>query len=312
MHSAFPRLHTPVAIALLAIALLLAGRADPAGAAAPVGQGAQSWTQVFDDEFSGSALDQSRWYPNRWFAASCASGATSNELQYYTGRQSNVAVGGGSLHLTARRGAYHCGEASWTGNSAYTSGWVQTGGSRASDGSSRQPGFTLGLGYVEARIKLPRGKGLWPAVWMLQTYRDGAGTQQYPSRAEIDNLEVLGDSPKTWRFNVHLPGDVDEGSNFAGPDSTAGWHTIGVWRKADRIVWFVDGRQTWSYSGPSVPDPDDRMYVVLNLAVGGDWPGAPDAGARFPAQMLVDYVRAWKPAAAIPAPQGLALQVGAR
>jgi beta-glucanase (GH16 family) len=307
MYTAFPRLRAliaPVALALLAaLAMLLAGQTVSAGAASPVGPTSQAWTQVFDDEFSGSSLDQSRWYPNRWFAASCAKGATSNELQYYTGRSSNVSVAAGSLHLTARREAYYCGEASWSGNSAYTSGWVQTGGSRASDGSTRQPGFTMGLGYVEARIKLPRGKGLWPAVWMLQTYRDGAGRQQYPTRPEIDNLEVLGDSTKTWRFNVHLPG-ADQGSNYAGPDTSTGWHTIGVWRRADRIDWFVDGKPTWSYSGPSVPAPDIRMYVVLNLAVGGDWPGAPDAATGFPAEMLVDYLRAWEPAS--PAPSSLA------
>src|SRR4051812_28536993 len=165
------------AIGLLALALALATSAGHAQAD-PAAEAGVTWTQVFDDEFSGTALDRGSWYPNRWFAATCAKGATSEELEYYTGRQANVSVADGHLQLTARKESYSCGEGSWAGTSSYTSGWVQTGGARASDGSAEAPGFTLGLGYVEARIKLPAGKGLWPAVWMLQTYRDGGGKQQ--------------------------------------------------------------------------------------------------------------------------------------
>ncbi len=266
-----------------------------ASASAPTGQRG-AWSPIFADEFDGSALDASRWYPNRWFAASCARGATHGELAYYTGRPSNVSVGAGALRLVARREPFFtCGEASWAGRGTYTSGWVQTGGARASDGSLVQPGFTMSTGFVEARVRLPAGRGLWPAMWLLSTRRDGDGKRRYPSRPEIDAFEVVGHAPDVWQHHVHFDG-VDEGHAAPGPSSAAGWHTIGLHRERGRLTWYVDGRRTWRYAGPGVPDPGVRMYVILNLAVGGEWPGAPADSTAFPATMLVDYVRAWRPA----------------
>lgn len=291
---------------IIAAAVLVATLASLAGSWAgasgdPLGQGALAWRQVFGDEFEGSALDRGRWYPSRWFAAHCAPGATPGELQYYTDRPANVSVSGGYLHLTARREQFNCGEGAWAGTKAYTSGWVQTGGSDASDGSEVEPGFTLGLGYAEARFKVPPGKGLWSAFWMLPVR--GEDGNEYPTRPEIDNLEILGDSADVWRLNLHLLGGIDENHHFDGPDTTAGWHTIGVWRKANRIQWFADGRPIWSYSGPSIPGAGVRMYLILNLVPGGDYPGIPDAATKFPAEFLVDYVRAWEQAPLPPATQ---------
>jgi beta-glucanase (GH16 family) len=286
--------------AILLVTLVL-GASSAAAVNAPLGLGALGWDQVFDDEFGGSSLDTSKWYPSRWFAVHCEPGATPGEMQYYTDRPANVSVSGGYLHLIGRDEPYRCPEGSWAGSRPYTSGWVQTGGGQAADGSQKKPGFTMGLGYVEARLKLPPGKALWSAFWMLPVTTDAAGIQHYESRPEIDGLEVLGDSGNFWRFNVHFNPDINWNDPYDGPDTTAGWHTIGVWRKADSIEWYADGQHVRTYDGPGIPSPDVRLYLILNLVVGGDYPGTPDASTPLPAEMLVDYVRAWTPASLPPA-----------
>ena len=291
-----------VAAAILLVTLVL-GATSAAAVNAPLGLGAYAWKPVFDDEFDGSSLDKSKWYPSRWFAVHCAPGATPGEQQFYTDRTANVSVSGGYLHLTGRKESYNCPEGSWAGTRPYTSGWVETGGGQAADGSQTKPGFTMGPGYVEARVKLPPGKGLWSAVWMMSVDTDAAGVQHYPARPEIDALEVLGDSGDIWRVNTHLVPDIDWGEHYQGPDTTAGWHTIGVWRKDDSIEWYADGQPVWTYDGPGIPSAGVRMYVILNLVVGGDYPGSPDANTAFPADMMVDYVRAWEPAALPPVSQ---------
>ena len=298
---------------LLSAAMLLVTLALGASAAAavdsPVGLGGYGWKPVFDDEFNGSSLDTSKWYPSRWFAVHCAPGATPGEMQYYTDRPANVSVSGGNLHLTGRKESYNCPDGSWAGTRPYTSGWVQTGGGQAFDGSQRKPGFTMGLGYSEARVKLPPGKALWSAFWMMSVSTDSQGIQRYTARPEIDGLEVLGDSGNFWRFNVHFSPDINWNDPYDGPDTTAGWHTIGVWRKADSIEWYADGQLVRTYDGPGIPSPDVRLYLILNLVVGGDYPGTPDASTPLPADMLVDYVRAWEPAALPPVSQNKPPQV---
>jgi beta-glucanase (GH16 family) len=295
-----PTLLLAAAILLVALAL---GATSAAAVNAPLGLGASAWKPVFDDEFDGSSLDKSKWYPSRWFASHCAPGATPGEQQFYTDRSANVSVSGGYLHLTGRKESYNCPEGDWAGSRPYTSGWVETGGAQPVDGSQAKPGFTMGPGYVEARVQLPPGKGLWSAVWMMSVNTDGAGIQHYPARPEIDALEVLGDSGDTWRVNAHLVPNIDWGEHYYGPDTTAGWHTIGLWRKADSIEWYADGQHVWTYDGPGIPNPAVRTYVILNLVVGGDYPGNPNANTAFPADMLVDYVRAWEPAALPPVSQ---------
>jgi Glycosyl hydrolases family 16 len=253
---------------------------QPAGASG-------NFALTFDDEFNGVGIDTTKWYPNRWFAAVCAPGANSTELQYYTSRLSNLYVSGGLLHLVAKKESYTCAESSWKGTASYTSGWVETGGSRASDGSSAPPGFTCTVGcFVEASIDEPSGAILFPAVWMLPFASSG----DYPSLPEIDNAEFYN-SWTDWEHHVHLSCGT-QGFTYSGPDVTSGFHTVGLWWQAGEIDYYVDGVKTWSYTGCGIPSGSTQMYIILNLAVGGAAP-APPASEPFPKEMQVDYVRAW-------------------
>jgi beta-glucanase (GH16 family) len=167
------------------------------------------------------------------------------------------------------------------GSFHYTSGMVTTGPPRW----RTRPKFAFTYGYVEARMRLPAGRGLWPALWLLPADQG--------SRPEIDIVEVLGHDTDRARFHYHPRGGDSLGHHWAGPDLTAGWHRFAVdWRPGE-ITWIVDGRARWRVRGPAVSR--EPMYLVLNLAVGGDWPGAPDGATAFPARMEVDWVRVWQP-----------------
>jgi beta-glucanase (GH16 family) len=150
------------------------------------------------------------------------------------------------------------------------------------------PRFALRYGYVEARLRLPAGQGLWPAFWLLPVDRE--------SRPEIDVVEVLGDSTGTARFHYHY---LDEhgvrrslGDDWRGPDLAAGWHRFAVDWRPGSITWIVDGRARWRVRGPRVSD--EPMYLVLNLAVGGIYPGPPGEQTRFPTAVEADWIRVWR------------------
>ena len=229
---------------------------------------------LFDDEFSTPAL-AAAWYPNRWFANTCAPGATTGEGQYYT--RAGVSIGGGTLRLTARKGTYHCPEGSWAGNRPYSSGWIQTGGARTST-ITKQPGFTFRYGHVSVRFKEPAGRGLWPAIWLA-----AAGTHQtYPWPPEIDLLESYG-NPSIWSFHVHLAGNINTGKDFHGPNTATGYHTVSLNWQPTAITWSIDGHITYRYTGKNIPNIP--MYLIVNLATGG-LAGIPLAGGT----MQVDWV----------------------
>ena len=250
---------------------------------------------AFSDDFDGGSLGPA-WYPNRWFATNCSAGAGNPEEQWYTTRPENVSVSGGVLHLTARRENYSCGE--WGGGTKrYTSGWVQTGGSRDKGGRNVAPGFTCGVGcFVEARVKMPAGGMTFPAVWMLPV-RESQGNvdARYPERPEIDILEFW-ETWSHWEHHIHSVcgnGNVDQGATFRGPDAASGFHTVGLyWRSPNQLEWYVDGVRAWTYTGCGVPGAGERMYIILNHAIGHAAP-SPSSSEPFPKDMQVDYVRAW-------------------
>ncbi len=261
----------------LALPVLHAGpavAADPL----PVGSGGGA-TLVFADDFDGTALNSARWHTCSWWATSTCSIETNNELELYTAN--NVSVAGGTLKLQARRE----NAMGWNGRTYnYTSGMVSSGGR-----SGQIPaGFTYKYGYAETRVKIPAGKGLWPAFWTLPA--------DYSWPPEIDAMEILGDAPNVVTMTYHYldaaGAHQSPGSAWTGPDFSAGWHTFGVDWQPDAIVWYVDGverrRFTDAAAITAVP-----QYLLLNLAVGGNWPGSPDAATQFPADYLVDYVRVW-------------------
>ncbi|MGN6692830.1 MAG: glycoside hydrolase family 16 protein [Aquihabitans sp.] len=239
------------------------------------------------EEFTSSGLS-STWHPNRWFSSVCSAGATPGEEAWY--RPGAVTVAGGNLVLTARAATNECAEGSWSGTKGYISGWAQTGGARTPS-ATVAPGYTFTFGRVDVRFRADAGEGLWPAIWLLApgTPRSD-GKLPYPSRPEIDILEIHGDAPDLWRFHLHnttsAGAAVDPGESYAGPDTSTGFHTASVEWRSDRITWFVDGTARWTYRGPGIPQVP--MYLVVNLAVGG-WAGTPDPSA-FPAQMLIDSI----------------------
>jgi beta-glucanase (GH16 family) len=145
--------------------------------------------------------------------------------------------------------------------------------------------FVQKFGYFEARLRYSGGKGIWPGFWLLRE------DSRWPP--EIDIVEALGHDPSTIYSSVHSslePKDVTRKIAFQG--SPAEFHRYGAMWLPDRIDYYVDGEKTASIAAPA--DLDRPMYLLLNLAVGGRWPGNPDSGTRFPAAMDIDWVRTWR------------------
>jgi len=212
------------------------------------------------------------------------SGWGNNELQVYTDNSENVEVQNGLLVITAR-------EASSGG---FTSARIKTQGL-----------FEQQYGRFEARIKLPQGKGLWPAFWLLGSDCD---TNPWPACGEIDIMEYLGDNPTSIFGTVHGPG-------YSGGESISkeyvltdnrfdtDFHIFGIEWSPNQINYYVDDVLYQTITPEMVSDETDGegtwvfnnqpFYIILNIAVGGNLPGSPDANTVFPQRMLVDYVRVY-------------------
>ena len=279
--------------------LFALGAAAPTQIPAPAG-----YHLVWHDEFDGTMLDRSRWAVDTGVGfivpgpagnpPAVVRGWGNDELECYTDRPANVYLAGGALHLRAvkegREGA------------AYTSGRVRTGGPGA------PPLFAHRYGRFEFRAKLPAGQGYWPALWLLpqdQAY----GT--WAASGEIDVMESRGGRPTEVQGTIHYggcwPSNVWSGQRYRLPHggTVADWHVYAVDWSPGRLVWSVDGvlterrdfwwsRTTGKARGNPWPAPfDRRFYVVMNLAVGGQFGGNPDGSTRFPQEMLVDYVRVY-------------------
>jgi beta-glucanase (GH16 family) len=160
---------------------------------------------------------------------------------------------------------------------------VTTGPPPMQDDAPAKLAFTYGR--VETRLRVPAGRGLWSAVWLLPASRE--------SVPEIDMLEVLGQDPSEVLMHLHPKNQRVESPSkeyrLSGPSLSEDWHTIRLDWLAGRLDFFVDGVRVWRVTGRHVPD--EPMYVVLNLAVGGVYPGPPDSDTRFPATFSIDYLR---------------------
>jgi beta-glucanase (GH16 family) len=146
---------------------------------------------------------------------------------------------------------------------------------------SSQPSFRQLYGYFEMRARLPRGKGVWPAFWLLPA------DLEWPP--EIDVMESVGDPAKIY---VTAHSKVDKAVGTEVPVSGDGFHTYAVAWDARQLVWYVDGREVRRQ--PTPPDMHKPMYVLANVALGGDWAGPPDASTPWPARMGIDYIRAYR------------------
>jgi beta-glucanase (GH16 family) len=223
------------------------------------------WKLIFDDEFDGTALDLKKWNPHD------PEGRERNsELQAYV--TNAFEVSGGVLRVKAeKREAFYGGK-----ERSITSGMMTTQGK-----------FSQQYGRFEIRCRVPKGKGMWPAFWLLPEPRG------WPP--EIDVLEILGHEPEKVYMTHHFRDEEGKhkshGGSWSGPDFSGDFHDFAVEWSPERIVWFVDGVERYR-SEDSIPHR--KMFLLLNLAVGGDWPGAPDERTQFPAALEVKYVRAYE------------------
>ena len=239
-------------------------------------------TLVFADEFEQEGLDQSRWTTCYWWDDEGCTNSGNHELEWY--RPENVSITGGVLRLEARREPVQGSDGV---RYPYTSGMVTTG--RSEDDQAQEPRFGFRYGRVEVRMRTPAGKGLWPALWLLPLTHE--------SRPEVDVMEILGHTPRKLRAHFHyVDGDgeqVSKGHTWRGADSSARWHRYGLRWTPERLVWLVDGKKQWTFDEEEFV-PQEPMYLLINLAVGGDWPGDPAPSTEFPAALEVDYVRIWQ------------------
>ncbi|MBQ1011544.1 family 16 glycosylhydrolase [Micromonospora sp. M51] len=263
-----------LAVALVATTTALVLPAHPDRAEAAIGP--ITWQDEFNSP-AGTPVDQ-----NKWRFDIGGGGWGNNERQYYTNSTSNaVHDGQGNLVITARRdnpANYQC----HYGRCEYTSARLLTAAT-----------FTQTYGRFEARIKIPRGQGIWPAFWMLGT---GGG---WPDAGEIDVMENIGREPNTVYGTVHGPGYSGgggiTGSRTLGAPLADTFHTYRVDWEPNVITWYVDGVQYHRVDPARLGGNrwvfDHPFFMILNVAVGGNWPGYPDGSTQFPQQMLVDYVR---------------------
>jgi len=286
MPDALRRAHRPKAALLAAaIALLAFAAVSPTRPAQ-----AEGWVITFEDNFDGHSLDRSKWY-TRYIYDHGKMDHFNDELQRY--REKNQIFEDGILNLVAEKP---------NAKGLYASGMIR----------SRQ---TFRYGYFEARIKMPPGKGLWPAFWLNSDYDENGKTDWPP---EIDIMEYapnrVTEHPNMVHSNVALSSPNTQGGEWlyrdpkfnekwtfydAPDDMTKDWHVYGMlWDTDDTVTVYLDGKKLWQrtyrwlYKDGRQAGP---AHILLNLAVGGKWAGAGGIdNAAFPASLQVDYVRVCK------------------
>ncbi|HEV1993280.1 MAG TPA: glycoside hydrolase family 16 protein [Candidatus Acidoferrum sp.] len=250
---------------------------------------ATGFTLVWSDEFNGadgSSPDASKWTYDTGVGGN---GWGNNELETYTNRTKNAQIQGGNLVITAAKETYADPSDSVTRN--YTSARLKTQGL-----------FSQAYGRFEARIKIPAGQGMWPAFWMLG---NNISSVSWPKCGEVDIMENIGKEPGTVHGSLHGPSTVSQTSDataaFSLPASQKfadDFHLYAVEWEPGTVRFYVDAnlygtftQSQWSAGGTWTFD--HPFFIILNVAVGGDWPGSPDNTTVFPQQMLVDYVRVY-------------------
>lgn len=253
----------------------------PAPTRGPTVTPSADWKLVWSDEFDGP--DGSPPDPEKWYYALGGGGWGNGEWQLYTDRVENARQEQGNLIIEARKEEYQGKE--------YTSARIF---------SIKENSWTYGR--FEARAKLPIGQGIWPAIWMLSAGKYG----DWPKSGEIDIMELIGKEPSTVYGTLHYgsPHELNGGSYMLQDGSTFAddYHLFAVEWEPDEIRWYADGylyhkTDKWFTSSPkgTFPAPFDQpFHWILNVAVGGNWPGLPDETTPFPAKMYVDYVRVYQ------------------
>ncbi len=228
------------------------------------------WDLIWQDEFDGSSLDTTKWKVDVG-----GNGWGNNELQYYTA-QGNLNIQNSLLTITAKAEQF--------GNNQYTSAKIKTEGK-----------FNVRFGKIETRMKCPMGQGLWPAFWMLGSNHSTIG---WPKCGEIDVIEHINSETK-----VHGTAHWDNvGHIYWGGiinNDPTQFHNYSIIWDSTKIQWFMNDQiyyQLNTLNGVNGTEEfQNSFYLILNLAVGGNWPGYPNANTIFPAEMLVDYIKVYQP-----------------
>ncbi|MBB6451737.1 beta-glucanase (GH16 family) [Salirhabdus euzebyi] len=221
----------------------------------------KQWVLIWSDEFDSVQLHRSKWQKENWAAEK------NNELQFY--RPENVTVDDGFLKLISKKEMYDDRE--------YTSGAIHS-----------KEKFSFLYGKVEMRAKLPKGQGIFPAFWMMPDVND----RWLP---EIDIMEMLGHKPNESWMVLHWLDEKGELStvsqSYIGENFADGFHTFGIEWTPEKVSWFIDGVKRFE---TTTYIPTEDMYLYLNTAIGGNWPGTPDETTTFPQYFEVDYVRVYQ------------------
>ena len=261
--------------------------------ALPAASSDPAWSLTWSDEFTGpnGSLPDER----KWIRETGGNGWGNNELEYYTARPENSHLENGNLIIEARSERF-AGSDGVQRN--YTSARLKTKGL-----------FSQRYGRFEARIQIPSGQGIWPAFWMLG---DDIGSVGWPACGEIDIMENIGREPATVHGSMHGPGYAGNNpltasyalpaqNNSNPPRFADSFHIFAVEWEPDKVRFYVDDHLYATQTKANLPPGtrwvfDHPFFILLNVAVGGNWPGSPDASNVFPQRMLVDYVRAytWK------------------
>ncbi|MEY3688933.1 MAG: Beta-glucanase precursor [Bacteroidota bacterium] len=270
-------LYTVFAIAMISLSMLLSGCEEQAVQTLPE----RAWTLTWSDDFegiAGSSPDKLKW---TYDIGTGNNGWGNSELEYYTNRPSNVQLNGeGQLVITARKESFS--------GSGYTSARIKTQGL-----------FSQTYGRFEARIKTPTGPGIWPAFWLLG---DNISEVSWPQCGEIDIMEQRGQEPSVTHGTVHGPGYFGGNAKTKAFRLLTGrfdmdFHVYAIEWGEDYIDFFIDDflyhriqpndlTGEWVFNKP--------FFIILNVAVGGNYVGYPTTGTPFPQSMIIDYVRVYK------------------
>ncbi|HVZ56732.1 MAG TPA: family 16 glycosylhydrolase [Chitinophagaceae bacterium] len=234
------------------------------------------YTLVWSDEFDGNQINSGNWGFDTG-----NSGWGNHELENYTNRKQNAFVSQGNLIIEARQEDL--------GGSSYTSARMLTKGKKA-----------FQYGRVDIRARMPSGKGIWPALWMLGDNIDQAG---WPACGEMDILELLGQQPDkiygTLHWGATPAAHASKGNSYqlSGGSFDQQFHLYSLIWKQDSVQILVDDKPYLQVSRGDVTGAypfNANFFFIFNVAVGGDWPGAPDGTTQFPQRMIVDYIRVYQ------------------
>jgi len=238
----------------------------------------QTWQLIWQDEFNDSSINSNNW---SFDIGSLCGGWGNNELEYYTSRTVNAYIENGNLVIQALEESYN--------GFNYTSARMKSINK-----------IFYKYGKIEARIKLPFGQGIWPAFWMM------GQTGNWPGCGEIDIMEMIGGGigrDNKCYGTVHWD---DSGHQQIGGNISLTWpeifannyHVFGIEWDNEKIKWYLDGNQYFEVyiTYANMSELHQEFYILLNVAVGGNWPGSPDATTVFPQKMYVDWIRwyQWK------------------